>query len=635
MEVLILDINPSLGKQFNAAKDSLILHVQQKLVQMPSKSEIGMVIIGTPESTNILAQTKGGYENICEIREISAVDVALMKTVNSLQLGIDAGDWLDAVVVAMDMIIRHCEKKKYEKNIIMITSCSRSVLDEEQLEVIAQTCLDMKIRFQLYCIDQAAFHQVGNNSSADTSAESSDYRIGVLKKFIDQVNGEIFSINDQRLLKGALSRGSVTSQSVFRGTLYITPKTYDEKSLVGINVWAYTKTKQASLPSLKKRSRDEDSFEGVALVRKYVHDDDNTEEVDFQSLIRAHSYGREDVPVTKDDADNIKMKGEKEMLVLGYMKLEEIGQDELMGNTDIIVPDRDSSMLMISAFTAFASALRKRGAVAIVRWVRRANDSPKLYTVWANSDEVSTCLYAIRHPFLEDLRPCPFSGLLDAKVQTKAVTPEKLNQAAELLILNADAQSMDYRNEFNPVIKSFFELVNQKSTDGALIGSARTNEDNCLMRGWKENAPQEAKDAVAALAALIPSKIVETTIVSGESTKAKMEVVNGFDSVQIKGEYAGSSHAGSTASSQASSLRIIASISESNDSRDINDPISRFVRQWSEDTLDAHDFAIEGMMQAVDHLVKTSPGERFYERALDCLVKVPQQHDLILHIFWY
>ena len=115
VEVLILDINPSLGKQFNAAKDSLILHVQQKLVQMPSKSEIGMVIIGTPESTNNLAQTKGGYENICEIREISAVDVALMKTVNSLQLGIDAGDWLDAVVVAMDMIIRHCEKKKYEK----------------------------------------------------------------------------------------------------------------------------------------------------------------------------------------------------------------------------------------------------------------------------------------------------------------------------------------------------------------------------------------------------------------------------------------------------------------------------------------------------------------------------------------
>ena len=58
------------------------------------------------------------------------------------------------------------------------------------------------------------------------------------------------------------------------------------------------------------------------------------------------------------------------------------------------------------------------------------------------------------------------------------------------------------------------------------------------------------------------------------------------------------------------------------DSIDVNDPIPRFDRQWKEESLDAHDVAIENMMRVVDHLVKTSPGERLYKRALDCLVVV-------------
>ena len=44
------------------------------------------------------------------------------------------------------------------------------------------------------------------------------------------------------------------------------------------------------------------------------------------------------------------------------------------------------------------------------------------------------------------------------------------------------------------------------------------------------------------------------------------------------------------------------------DSIDVNDPIPRFDRQWKEESLDAHDVAIENMMRVVDHLVKTRVG---------------------------
>jgi hypothetical protein len=626
-EVLILDTNPSLGTQLQAAKESFVLHVQQKLIQMPTKSEIGLVLLGAIDSNNRLASS-GGYENVCEHKPISLVDTELVKNILGLNHGIDAGDWLDAFVVAMDMINRHCEGKKFEKSIIMITNGARPVLDEDQLTVIAETCLDMKIRFRLYLIDQfPPSSSVANAPPLDGVRNAS-----LLNDFTSRVNGERFSINDLHKLKGALSRGSVSSQTVFRGILYVSPKSCDEKSLVGISVWAYAKTKQASLPSLKKRIRDSEgsNHADVGFERKYVHEDDNTEEVEFQYLIKAHGYGREDVPVSKDDADNIKQKADKEIIVLGYMKESEIGNEQLMGNADIVVPDKDCLVEMVHAFGAFAAALKKRGDVAIVRWVRRANDAPKLFTLWPGTEGTTVCLYAIRHPFCEDMRPCPLPSLngnkkkasgmgssMQAKVEHDQVKlaslkQDKLNEAAQKLILNADLEhSLDYRSEFNPVIQSFFVLVNQKVTGGTIVGASAVG--SLFVPDWSKCDANMAADAIEQMASLVGGSTQDTdiTIKDTESNGAKpghevaMKLEDGNDN---KGALSGGT---------------LLMVSQSQgDSIDLNDPIPRFERQWKEESMDAHDAAIANMMHVVDDLVKTSPGERLYKRALDCLVVV-------------
>jgi hypothetical protein len=620
-EVLILDTNPSLGTHLKAAKESFVLHVQQKLIQMPTKSEIGLVLLGSADSNNNLAGS-GGYENVCEYKPISPVDTELVKILLGSNQGIDAGDWLDAVVVAMDMINRHCEGKKYEKSIIMITNGARPVLDEEQLTVIAQTCLDMKIRFQLYHIDQIS------PFSSPANAPGGERNANLLKEFTARVNGELCSINDLHKLKGALSRGSVTSQTVFRGIMYVSPKTCDEKSLVGIRVWAYAKTKQASLPSLKKRSRESEgsmNHADVGFERKYVHEDDNTEEVEFQYLIKAHGYGREDVPVSKDDADNIKQKAEKEIFVLGYMKESEIGNEQLMGNADIIVPDKDCPVEMVCAFGAFAAALNKRGDVAVVRWVRRANDAPKLYTLWPGTEGTTACLYAIRHPFCEDMRPCPLPSLKSDKKQgsgmasvqgkvkeeQKVTAPSKqdqMNEAAQKLILNAGIEhTLDYRNEFNPVIQSFFMLVNKKVADGVIVGGNAVG--SLFVQDWSKGDARVAADAIGELASLVGASTQDKGVLrDAESNGAKLG-----HAVAVKEEN------GSDKKPALSEGTLLMVSQSQGDSIDVNDPIPRFERQWNEESLDAHDVAIENLMHVVDHLVKTSPGERLYQRALDCL----------------
>ena len=291
-----------------------------------------------------------------------------------------------------------------------------------------------------------------------------------------------------------------------------------------------------------------------------------------------------------------------------------------MGNVDIIVPDRDGPVQMVSAFVAFARALEKRGDVAIVRWIRRANDAPKLYTLWAGMEGPHTCLHAIRHPFVEDIRPCPFPSLRGDKPKTKAadlhISKDELNKVAEALIQNANVEKLDYRNEFNPVIQRFLELVNQKATEGLLDSSGKKGDECCFLRVWGK----DAADAVEAL-----EKIVGASSNSDSSAKrVKVEDVKSEDSdlfSQIKEEVGAKSTVGESAVSITNSLKLVAASSQSN-SVDVNDPIALFARQWMEDALDAHDTAIANIMLAVDQLVKTSPGERFYERALNWLLKV-------------
>jgi hypothetical protein len=619
-EVLILDTNPSLRDHLKAAKDSFVLHVQQKLIQMPTKSEIGLVLLGVADSNNKLASS-GGYENVCEQKPISPVDTELVKSILGLDEGIDSGDWLDAVVVAMDMINRHCEGKKYEKSIIMITNGARPVLDEDQLTVIAQTCLDMKIRFRLYLLDQI---------SSSAPPLDGERNANLLTDFTARVNGELCSINDLHKLKGAMSRGSVSSQTVFRGIMYVSPKTCDEKSHVGIRVWAYAKTKQATLPSLKKRSRDSEgsmNHADVGFERKYVHEDDNTEEVEFQYLIKAHAYGREDVPVSKDDADNIKQKSDKEIFVLGYMKGSEIVNEQLMGNADIVVPDKDCPIEMVGVFGAFAAALKKRGDVAIVRWVRRANDAPKLFTLWPGREGTTMCLYAIRLPFFEDMRPCPLPSLKSDTKQVSGMTstiqakvkmekdkvklgPSKqdnINEAAQKLIRSAEIEhTLDYRNEFNPVIQSFFVLVNKKVTDGESVGCDAVS--SVFARDWSKCDAKVAADAIEELASLVGGSTQDNGISKDKEWGAAKLAIKDEDEGDKK-----------SAANEGTLLMVSQS---QGDSIDVNDPIPRFERQWKEESLDAHDVAIANMMQVVDHLVRTSPGERLYKRALDCLVVV-------------
>jgi ATP-dependent DNA helicase 2 subunit 2 len=150
VEVIILDISPTMGCHLQAAKDALLLRVQHRLVYLPLKSEIGMLLLGSRETDNCLS-SDGDYLYIRECRPIQQVDADMYKMILRVTHDVSAGDWLDAVIVAMDMIMNHCGSRKFEKRIVLITNASRPVRDSDQIGEVAQALLDNDIRFEFLC----------------------------------------------------------------------------------------------------------------------------------------------------------------------------------------------------------------------------------------------------------------------------------------------------------------------------------------------------------------------------------------------------------------------------------------------------------------------------------------------------
>jgi hypothetical protein len=149
IEVVILDISPSMGHHLKEALDALLLRVQLKLIQMPHKSEIGMLLLGSRETENNLCSDED-YLFIRECRAIQKIDTDIFRTILEISHGVDAGDWLDAIIVAMDMIINHPGPKKSEKRIILITNDSREIRDFEQIDAVAQEMLNRDIQLEFY-----------------------------------------------------------------------------------------------------------------------------------------------------------------------------------------------------------------------------------------------------------------------------------------------------------------------------------------------------------------------------------------------------------------------------------------------------------------------------------------------------
>jgi hypothetical protein len=105
---------------------------------------LGLVLTGTAGTENRLASEygHGQYRNVSEFRAIEKLSLDALRSLDNVKLSNDAkagGDLMDGLIVAMDMISRHCGTKKYKRRIFVITDGEKEakVSAEEKRTVIS------------------------------------------------------------------------------------------------------------------------------------------------------------------------------------------------------------------------------------------------------------------------------------------------------------------------------------------------------------------------------------------------------------------------------------------------------------------------------------------------------------------
>ena len=104
-----------------------------------------MVLIGTKKTDNNLNSTlgKGQYENVTELRALEKVNIDSLRSIDEIELekapSQKSGDIMDGLIVAMNMLDKHCGTKKYKKRVFVITDGEKKAKFDvhEKKQVIA------------------------------------------------------------------------------------------------------------------------------------------------------------------------------------------------------------------------------------------------------------------------------------------------------------------------------------------------------------------------------------------------------------------------------------------------------------------------------------------------------------------
>uniref|UniRef100_A0A4W5KFC8 Ku70/Ku80 N-terminal alpha/beta domain-containing protein n=1 Tax=Hucho hucho TaxID=62062 RepID=A0A4W5KFC8_9TELE len=129
-------------------------HLRLSFLQVfaENKDELGLVLFGSDNTENNLAKD-GQYQNISVHRHLMIPNFELLEEIqNAVHPGSQQADWLDALVVCMDLLQNETLGKKYERlNIVLLTDLN-TPSSPDQLDIIIGNLKRAGITLQFLCV---------------------------------------------------------------------------------------------------------------------------------------------------------------------------------------------------------------------------------------------------------------------------------------------------------------------------------------------------------------------------------------------------------------------------------------------------------------------------------------------------
>uniref|UniRef100_A0A2P2KE06 ATP-dependent DNA helicase 2 subunit KU80 n=1 Tax=Rhizophora mucronata TaxID=61149 RepID=A0A2P2KE06_RHIMU len=467
--VLLLDVGPSMQSLLPEVEKVCSMLVQKKLIY-GKYDEVGVVVFGTEGTSNELTKEVGGYQNVTVLRDITAVDGYLVDILQRLPQGTVSGDYLDAIVVGMDMLIKKYQSTfKGKKRLCLVTNalcpvkypCEGSKEDQVSTIAVQMTAHGMRME----CI------VVRGMLSRDADQTIMDENDCLLSLFTKKTSAKLVHVDSPTSLLGALKTRNISPVTIYRGDFELSPK-------MKIKVWVYKKTSEEKFPTLKKYSdrappTDRFATHEVKVDYEYKSMEDSSKVIPPEQRIKGYRYGPQVVPISSAVWDAVRFKPDKGVKLLGFTNASNILRHYYMKDVNIFIAEPGNTKATF-AVSALARAMKEMNKVAILRCVWRQGLGSVVVGILtpnvSQKENIPDSFYFNVLPFAEDVREFQFPSFSNfpAAWQPHEQQQEAADNLVKMLDLAPSGKEEVLLPDFTPNIVlevscNYFLDANQRS----------------------------------------------------------------------------------------------------------------------------------------------------------------------------
>ncbi|KAK5946936.1 ATP-dependent DNA helicase yku80 [Knufia obscura] len=456
--VFIVDLGQSMSRQRHGREQSdldySLRYFYDKVTNIVFTGRktllVGVIGFRTDKTKNHM-QEEGGYENITIIQGIQNLQMEeLRRLPNQLKANnTDSGDALSAVILGVDMIMKHCRNLKFVKRLYLITN-GTGALDADDIEQTAGMIKQNGIHLTVLGVDfddpEYGFkeenkpHQKKNNEKA-------------LKRLVELSDG-VYGTMDEAI--EGLARPYIKQTKpipTYKGQLRLgDPNTYDTAITIDIERYAKVMVRRPpaahsyvvkdGAPSQRQETEGEDNIADVRVAYSYRIKDGEAptgfRDIPRDELAKGYEYGRTAVHISESEENITKLETDMNYEILGFIPKENVERYMLLDNSNMLVAQKLNDKAAI-ALSSLVHALFEVGSVAVARFVKKDMSEPQLTLLSPHITEDIECLIENDLPFAEDLRTYRFPPLDKiVTVSGKTITSHRNLPTDDLLSAMSD-----------------------------------------------------------------------------------------------------------------------------------------------------------------------------------------------------
>ncbi|XP_037542319.1 X-ray repair cross-complementing protein 5 [Nematolebias whitei] len=464
--VLCMDVGFSMSNSapgeespFDSAKKVIQKFVQRQ-VFAETKDELSLVLFGTDSTKNPLSQD-GQYQNITVHCPFMVPDFTLLEEIeHQLHPENQQGDWLDALVVCMDLLQTQTRGKKYDRLSIILLTDLNAAASSDNLDVIVENLKKAGITLQFFLPFPVEDDEEGQGDGDRRGPGDPGAGKGLSreqKSGLEMVKHIMLSLYEEEGLDEIYTFRNAVEQLCMFKRIERRPVAWPCQLTIGsslsIPIVGYKAVTEEKLKktwiTVDAQSKKKDDVKKETV---YCLDDDNETEVQREDIIQGFRYGSDIVPFSKIDQEQMKYKHDgKCFAVLGFTKQNMILRHLFMGSNVLkIFPARDDEHAAV-ALSALIRALDELKMVAVVRYAYNRCSNPQVGAAFPFIKPSYECLMYVQLPFLEDLRHYLFPSLdKNKKIAPSEPQLSAVDSLIDSMMLVGEDENHDQKDLFKP-----------------------------------------------------------------------------------------------------------------------------------------------------------------------------------------